>query len=120
MPVRRRDPKVRRGLTPESRDYLLSGLALTGDALGDDAAAALWSEHRLALIAFYISNPAGWTPNISGGAFYDPPPGGPGTRPWAFWQFEAPEARRVLAPAVEAWAQPTLEREADYLVRHGL
>ncbi|HXH05749.1 MAG TPA: hypothetical protein VNI83_04075 [Vicinamibacterales bacterium] len=40
----------------------------------------------------------------------------PGTRPWAWWQFDAP----ALVADVDDGFDPAREAEADYLARHGL
>jgi hypothetical protein len=62
----------------------------------------------------------------------------PGTRPWAWWEFDAPELRRVISGSIEVssviWRRsnfgippyscdssnpPEFESEWDYLKRHG-
>jgi len=48
---------------------------------------------------------------------------GPGSRPWAWWQYDAPGPRRELRRSPPACLQPFgdyLESEHIYLLRHGL
>jgi hypothetical protein len=64
-----------------------------------------WDLHRTALIA--------WWTGLAEDAerrrpWRYPRAGGPGTRPWAWWEFDAPETRRDD------------EAEDEYLDRHGL
>lgn len=59
------------------------------------AAEAAWRAHRADLLAYWAQDPAVWK-RTSRADFDTPEPGGPGTRPWVWWRFEAPEPRRIL------------------------
>lgn len=107
--------------TERTRLRLLSGhdLAFMGDdpPLDDDELAEAWTDLRDELLADFIASH-------------------PGSRPWAWWAFDAPEPRRQIAPGPAAvgpdlwFGLPRLyaavsphamyESERDYLARHGL
>lgn len=139
MPTKRR----RRGtawrapeFSRDRREHLLIGHALLGIGYGHDrvdleAAAADWEVHRGELMAFWTQDPAAWHRENRAG-FYNPAPGGPGTRPAAWWWFDVPgderlafgiapvnkEAHRVMgAPHV---CGVLVEAQAAFLRRHGL
>lgn len=129
--MRRRIARARRsgdaGLSAEQRTELLAGIVV-GRPFADDAArAAAWEAHRDALIAFHTSDPAAWAAGNRRGVL-SPAPAGPGNRPAAWWGYEAPEPRRVVAVlepddatrsahGVLARAREVLETEAAYLAR---
>jgi hypothetical protein len=112
MKVHRR-PKLRRpGYEPQHAAQLLGGFDWFGDAYGDPsgrhqgrrggpfdeaAARADWTAHREELLAYWLQTPAtrALTPEAS--PFRQTRRGGPGTRPAAWWWFEAPEPRRLIA-----------------------
>jgi hypothetical protein len=86
-----------RGLT-----HFAASAAERAASMGD--ARAAWVIHGPALLRWWLGEgedatrkPWAWVA-----------PGGPGTRPWAWWQFDAPEPRDAD------------ETQADYLIRHGL
>ena len=136
-------------LTPRQRTWLLSGrdwdfLDIHAGAHGfggfphQRAARLAWETCRDELVAFWLQQPTTWT----GKSFSTPAPGGPGTRPWAWWYFDAKVPRVVieqLEPArknelralgwfsEKAWrdffGRPAAEyaetaSEASYLSRH--
>ena len=67
-------------------------------------ARADWETHREAILTWFV----GVEMDASRKPWIWPAPGGPGTRPWAWWQFDAPEARGAD------------ETQGDYLTRLGL
>ncbi len=78
MPRVRRRSRERFGLTQEHVDTLLDGLDLFDPFKGDDdAKRQAWESLRADLLEDWIREH-------------------PGTRPWAFWKFEAPELRRRI------------------------
>jgi hypothetical protein len=111
MRVKRRAKLRRPGFEPQHRAQLLDGHDFFGDAYGDpsghrsrtrgpfDAAAARedWEASREELLAYWLQDPALWErePDVSN--FHQPTPGGPGSRPAAWWWFAAPEPRRIVA-----------------------
>lgn len=147
MRVRRRAKLRREGFTAAHRAQLLTGVDMFQDVYGNgarlDAESAQrdWAEHREALLAFWLQDPPAWHRSHRR-ELDNPAPGGPLTRPWAWWSFDAPrELRLVLAGAVEwlsvedwprqtSFGKPTRfvadpramiwEAEAVYLARHGL
>jgi len=70
--------------TDAHREQLIRGHDFFGDAFGDEIEAmrAAWKEHRAEILAEYVS-------------------ANPGRRPWAFWQFDAPEPRRQVGGPTE-------------------
>ena len=81
------------------RYELLRGHTLVdGEGFEDDedARRAMWFEHRDELLAYWIQDPARWKRPSGMSAIDHPEPGGPGTRPWAWWRYEAPEMRRPI------------------------
>jgi hypothetical protein len=127
----------------EKRTQLLTGCDFFNDgyAYGDNPDAetlkrmrADWKRHRAELIAEHLAP-----------VYHDPDTGepkygsdaGPGTRPWGWWAFEAPEPRRLISgrctpltdrlhegiPALynfDSANPPEWECQADYLERLGL
>jgi hypothetical protein len=96
MPRLRRRPKLRTDpVLPEAARILFeTGERTTPDAAGADALwiehhrlPALWAEHQAALLEAWID-------------------AHPGTRPWGWWRWEAPEPRRVLRNADCVHLQP--------------
>ncbi len=137
-------------LTARQRTWLLSGRDwshIDGGAgahgLGgfphQRAARRAWESCREELLGFWIQEPSTW---LGESSFATPAPGGPGTRPWAWWYFDALMPRVVveqLEPArknelcaigwfsEKAWrdffgcpagAYVEAESEASYLSRH--
>ena len=97
-PYRRRTPSPT--LTNEKRSQLLDGDDFLSRAYGDDGwkeaqARADWLEWRDELVQFWTQPPPAHEARDAPHGFYNPTPGGPGTRPWAWWYFDAPEPRRV-------------------------
>ena len=98
----------------------------------EDACRADWEAHREALLAYDLQDPEEWrkTHHTSFG-WGGEAPGGPGSRPWAWWQFEAPEPRPIVGQSkwpgytVTVPRQPwkwsvAYEPERAFLERHGL
>jgi len=57
---------------------------------------ASWERHRDELMEFWLQDPEEWEKaNPDRDQWVEPVPGGPGTRPWAWWEYDAPEPRRV-------------------------
>lgn len=132
---RRRKPDDSR-FTDAHRLELLTGMDLFDEGFRADEKArrAAWFAHRDQLLAFWLQDPE--TVNST------PAPGGPGTRPWAWWRYEAPGLRRELGnaplkpcpvsgesfgiplgyrhPGYDPDDPPIYETEAAYLARHGL
>lgn len=151
MARRRQQNKGGCDLTPRQRTWLLTGTDwafLDTDAgphgLGgfphERSARLAWVACRDELMAFWLEEPTTWTGK---NGFETPAPGGPGTRPWAWWRFEAkvPRVAVRLDPAKKnelralgwfsekAWRDffgrsaadyAETESEASYLLRHGL
>ena len=139
-------------LTPRQRTWLLSGrdwdhidAGAGAHGLGgfphQRAARRAWESCLEELLGFWIQEPSTW---LGESSFSTPAPGGPGTRPWGWWRFDAKVPRVVieqLEPARKnelralgwfaetAWrdffGQPAggyakTEAEATYLARHRL
>jgi hypothetical protein len=90
-----------------------------GEGMNFDEAAARadWREHRGELIGYWITPHAKW---LEGGrfGFANPPPGGPGARPWAWWAFDSPpELQERLAREGVA---VIYENIRGVLKRHGM
>lgn len=105
MPVKRRVPKRRIDQYGKAHEfYLLRGCWLWepfpfGEHADMDLARTCWDDIGPLLMAEWVGTR-------------------PGTRPWAWWQFDAPdERRRRPGPnGVGEWA----ETEDEFLDRHGL
>ena len=154
MAIRRRQQDKDDGcdLTNRQRTWLLTGRDwdhIDGGAgahgLGGfphhRAARRAWEKCRDELLAFWIENPGTWLGEPS---FTTPAPGGPGSRPWAWWYFDALTPRVIveqLEPArknelralgwfcEKSWrdfrgnpagAYAGTESESSYLSRHRL
>jgi hypothetical protein len=144
--VRRRVKVRREGFTAYHRAQLLTGRQFWSDvgyaAHPDlEAMARDWKDQRYELLTFWLQDPARWRLDNQVDST-NPVPGGPGTRPWAWWAFDSPrELRRVLVgdvpwlpiedwPRETSFGKPTRfvrdphdmrwEAEAIYLARHGL
>ena len=95
MARRRREDPAPEPLTLEQRERLLTGfqLSLPEPFEDEDDARRVWALHREELLADWTSNR-------------------PGTRPWAWWAFEATEPRKILAikrqPSGDSRYQPPL------------
>jgi hypothetical protein len=115
-------------LSRGKREHLLLGFCLikdlgyadpnswTGRPRDDAEARADWEEHRAELMTFWTQDPTAWRATNHQG-FFSPAPGGPGTRPAAWWWFDAPPALRLGDGPIEP---PTPENERVLLARHGL
>lgn len=126
MPRKLRIPKVRRWEFGEKhKTQLFTGHDMFLDAFREDLAAMreTWIERREELLAEFIAR-------------------NPGSRPWAWWIWEAPQARRrrlggtgtALAGTERTWMgtpggyqadyavtdPPAYETELKFLQRHGL
>lgn len=95
-------------LTPRQRTWLLTGrdwdyldVGAGAHGLGGfphhRAARRSWEACRDELLGFWIQNPATWLGEPSSAT---PSPGGPGTRPWGWWRFDA-EVPRVIVDKLE-------------------
>ncbi len=128
-------------LSKWQRWHLLTGHHYGSGFVDEAAAREAWAAHREALMAY-------WTRSDLTPEDESPEPGGPGTRPWAWWRFEAAaEPRRRLGgvglggaddPDAPAWRRkmsfgvpsvwsgvdwsdvPVYESEPAYLDRLGL
>jgi hypothetical protein len=114
MPTRR--AKIRRapGLDPYRIEQLVNGPELHGPfpdegypdtPEGRAEMRADWEHLRDEILQWYVFGKE-WWPGIK--IWQVVAPGGPGTRPWSWWEFDAP------GPL------PDDETERDYLIRHGL
>src|SRR5262245_14128434 len=152
MPTNRkvRLRKMREELTDKMRERLLSGHLWFMRASDDDEAVMreLWFQNREKLLRYWCQNPQEWKRQNTDAPLGYPEPGGPGSRPWGWWRFEAPpEPRRRIGghgvslreqPDCLEWERelsfgmprywasyaqgdpPQFESEVDYLKRHGL
>ena len=96
-----------------------------------------YQKYRDELLDYWTQDNAKWEGEVSN--LWTPEPGGPGTRPWAWWQFEAPKSRRQISGRGEplegsptsfgkptSWKRidpsdpPEYESERAYLERLGL
>lgn len=88
IPTRTSSPS----LDSDKRAQLLTGFSPwldVGPADDPDAWEALWRRHRTVLLNWWLDNPSehrGIGTSRRGG----------GSRPWAWWHFDAPEPRRIL------------------------
>ena len=84
------------------RYELLGGHAFFDDGFEDDedARREAWFEYRRELLAYWAQDPAKWKRPAGTNGIDQPETGGPGTRPWAWWRYEAPEMRRPVDGAV--------------------
>ena len=95
----------------------------------EETCRADWLEQRDELMAHWMQDPAIWG-KTNQPSFAVVEPGGPGTRPWAWWYFDAPEPRPVVgetAPGNVATVPRQVRRggavyetERAFLERHGL
>jgi len=158
MPRKQRQEKRRTALSPWRRAQLLGGHDyIPGEGYGDpwanqpilepdgsvwsdgfrgapwlgEEARRDWEANKAELLAYWLQDPIEWArTNVS--QFGYPRPGAPGTRPWAWWWFDAPEPRPIIAidadpdsfksvPGVLVrQCGAVFEPEAEYLARHGL
>lgn len=87
IPTRTSSPS----LDPARRQQLLTGFSpwlSTGPAEDPDSWQQLWRRHWAELLSWWTQDPADHEGPGS--------PGGPGTRPWGWWEYDAPEPRRIL------------------------
>jgi hypothetical protein len=86
-----------------------------GQDFDEDSPREDWQEHRDDLVDYWTQSQAEWL-RVGEFGFAHPRPGGPGTRPWAWWAFASPpELRERLAR--EGWA-PIYEDIRAVLKRH--
>jgi hypothetical protein len=107
---------MRRTQLLQAFDFLGSGY---GEAENFDEAGARadWREHRDELLTYWTQPRAEWLRAGQFG-FAHPEPGGPGTRPAAWWWFDAPpELQQRLAREGGA---PIYEDIRPVLKRHGM
>mgnify|MGYP001193248409 FL=1 len=140
-----------RGLRSEWVEFLFRGhLIVPQSAFLEPVEAdarAMWATHRGQLLRWWLDGiPADAFRRLHFGFHGCDRPHPAGTRPWAWWRFDAPERRRLLAVQsrtveraptaeddVEAWRDGVggfglpryggpyrFETEADFLNRHGL
>ena len=138
MPPRRRIAKLRRRTIDDSHlAQLLSGNAFfraQWDPLTDEELRALWEEYRDELMALW-RNPPEDERGARGPARTAALKAVPGHRPWAWWEFDAPEPVVYVRHAYRGlYERPdregyitretpdgrVRERQVDYLKRHGL
>jgi len=103
-------------LTGAQRDSLLHGHDFFGDAWkqpGDRRKA--WGIHRAGLLAFWLQDPDEWLNAGNRQGFGSPAPGGAGTRPAAWWDFDATEPLRTVTPAEQIALEIEKRGEAEYL-----
>jgi hypothetical protein len=128
MPTVRNDLRV--DYTPMHRAQLLHGHDLLHSAYGCgshcgrpldwDLIKDHWAEHRAELLGYWAQPKSAW---LAAGRFgmADPEPGGPFTRPFAWWALDCPrpilEAVDILRIGI--YAVPDLPMEAK-LRTHGL
>ena len=79
-----------------------------GDFESERDAREAWEEHREMLMGFWLQSPEDFTWPDGWNGWNASEPRGPGTRPDAWWRFDAPEPK------------PEDETETEYLKRHGL
>lgn len=114
-----RESSVGGPLSREQKEFLLAGWGLGGEFPDEAAMKTAWEENRAELMAEwftprgdYTVDPMHWKEH------------GLGTRPFAWWKFDAPEPRKVLrGPGiVEPPNVPKAlyESEASYLFRLNL
>lgn len=125
MPTNRtrvaRHRKEKPTLGPAERFYLLTGFWFSPGELADDDAASLWLDHSDDLLSFWLQDADAYMLPKNRGFYYEAP-GGYGTRPAAWWWFDAPEERRdvtaaeIIAAEVVALGQAL--HDEDYY-RHG-
>lgn len=84
-------------LDPETRSYLLTGFWFGRNQPSQDELKHLWLEHRDDLLTFWLQDPDTYR-EPPGADFFHEPPGGPGTRPFAWWRWSAPAPRKVIRP----------------------
>jgi hypothetical protein len=90
-------------LTEEQREKLLTGrdwFELAFDQEGQEREA--WFENREELLHYWSQDPSNAPPGA-------PRPGGPGTRPWAWWKYESKGPRRRTAGSGTAAQDPRQE-----------
>jgi len=100
MSIIKRERRVKpEELNPRQRQRLLTGRdwnfpRVPGFAHDVEERSA-WQRHREELLAFWLQDPDKWEKaNPDRDQWVEPIPGGPGSRPWGFWEYEAPEPRR--------------------------
>lgn len=116
-PKRRLDPAT---MTAEEADHLLTGFSFTRESPFEspEVRRATWQAHREDLLLYWTGQPVEL--DVDGSQFWGSRPEGPGHRPRAWWQYEAPEVRQVtdadrLCEYQEARpGQPDDSRSADW------
>jgi hypothetical protein len=109
----RRDNIV--ALTGPQRDDLLHGHDFfKGAWQGPDDRRKAWELHRDDLVQFWTQDPDAWLAAGNQRDFGNPEPDGPGTRPRAFWDFDAVEDMVTISPAEQIEMEILKRGEADY------
>lgn len=94
-PKRKLDPAT---MTVEEADHLLTGFSFDGGSPFDspEARRAAWRANREDLVLYWMGRSVEL--DVSGELFWGSGPEGPGHRPRAWWQYEAPERRKLVDP----------------------
>jgi hypothetical protein len=78
----------------------------------------LWTDHRVELETFWSQDPEQWKAAGNTPTFGLPEPGGPFSRCWAWWKFEAPEPRRRIGgegiAAIDSADCPTWAKKLSF------
>jgi hypothetical protein len=103
-------------LTGPQRDSLLHGHDFFGGAFqSEDDRREAWKLHRAGLLAFWLQDPDEWLTAGNQNGFGNPAPGGPGTRPSAWWMYDMPnEPLTTISPAEQIALETEKRGEAVY------
>src|SRR5262245_45500010 len=94
MPRKQRQLKRRIDLlTDDQKEMLLTGHDWFRTFRSPEEIERVWFENRDHLLQYWLQDPETWKKKGKD-PLGEPEPGGPGTRPWAWWKFEAPEEPR--------------------------
>lgn len=86
-------------LTADQWDELCTGESGFTEASAFESEAerrGRWQRHREDLLRWWTRGPD--APDPPADRFWARTPGEPGTRPWAWWEYDAPERRRLTDP----------------------
>ncbi len=103
--------KFKTELTPDIRLHLLRGFCFEEIKLADSDLQSLWGQHHNDLLSFWAQDPDEY---LAGDDFHEVEPGGPGTRPWSWWRWDAPEERKILSQAHIVDQETRLRGEPEY------
>lgn len=102
-------------LTGAQKDSLLHGHEFFGGAFqSEDDRRKAWEIHRAELLTFWTQDPGEWLNAGNRQGFGNPAPGGPGTRPAAWWDYDAPEALRIISTAEQIALEIEKRGEPEY------